>query len=282
MSGKKVDLDAIPLTASGSDIQRIERIESFSRREDRELPAVPQAASLVQALAIAAADPRTDMDKMERLFAMHERIVAREAEAAFNDAMAKTQAEIQPIVNNAINDHTHSGYAKMEQIDRGITPIHTKFGLSISYDTETKNDADPIPDGLLRTIAIVSHSAGHSRRYHIDLPTDEAGSQGKVNKTGVQARGSSNAYARRYLKLMVFNLSTFDDKDGNKNGSGMSESALADHIAAMEACTTREELQKAFGIAYKAAEALKDQAGMKAIIRGKDVRKAALAAKEAK
>jgi len=189
-----------------------------SRRGQRQLVNLPvpvAATSLVQALAAAAADPRTDMDKMERLFAMHQAMLRRQAEVAFNDAMAKAQAEIQPVINNATNTHTRSGYAKLAAIDREITPIHTKYGLSISYDTETKNDADPIPEGMLRTVAIVSHSEGHSRRHHIDLPPDVAGAQGTTNKTMVQARGSTNAYARRYLKLMIFNVSTLDDNDGN-------------------------------------------------------------------
>jgi hypothetical protein len=173
------------------------------------------AQSLLAAITSAASLEKMDVAKVERLFAMHQIVLKQEAEAAFNDAMAKTQAEIQPIVNNATNSHTRSSYAKLSAIDTAITPIHTKYGLSISYDTETRNDADPIPDGMLRTVAIVSHAGGHSRRHHIDLPPDSAGSQGTTNKTMVQARGSTNGYARRYLKLMIFNVSTFDDNDGN-------------------------------------------------------------------
>lgn len=177
--------------------------------------AVANAGSLLTAITAAASNPQIDVGKVERLWAMHQTVMAQEREAAFNDAMARTQAEIQPIINNAVNTHTRSSYAKLAAIDKEITPIHTKYGLSISYDTETRNDADPIPEGMLRTVAIVSHSAGHSRRHHIDLPPDIAGSQGNTNKTMVQARGSTNAYARRYLKLMIFNVSTLDDNDGN-------------------------------------------------------------------
>ena len=221
--------------------------ESFSRAEDRALPAVQgQPTSLMQAITMAARDPAMDMDKIERLFAMHEKVMAREAEAAFNDAMAKAQAEIQPVVNNATNDHTRSSYAKLEQIDLAITPVHTKYGLSVSYDTETKNDADPIPAGMLRTVAIVAHSGGHSRRYHIDLPPDDAGSQGKINKTGVQARGSTNAYARRYLKLGIFNVSTFDDKDGNARKRTEEVEPDAEGKALLEACGSVTALQAAW------------------------------------
>lgn len=188
--------------------------QQYSKRELH--PAQPPAAtSLVQALAAAASDPRTDMDKMERLFAMHQSMMRQQAEAEFNGAMARAQAKIQPIATDRENDHTHSRYATLKAINKKIVPIYSAQGLSVTFDTETKNEADPIPAGEIRTVAIVGHSGGFSRRYHIDLPPDEAGSQGKTNKTKVQAKGSTNEYARRYLVRMIFNIATGDDTDGN-------------------------------------------------------------------
>src|SRR3990167_9425929 len=170
------------------------------------------ATALLQAITAAASNPQMDIEKMERLFAMHQQMVRQEAEAAFNAAMARVQEKLAPIARNAYNTHTHSAYAKLDAIHNAILPIYPPEGISVSFDT-----ADcPMP-GMMRTIALVSHSAGHTRQHHIDLPPDDSGSQGKVNKTKVQATGSSNEYARRYLHLMIFNLSTFDDKDGNKN-----------------------------------------------------------------
>ncbi|MDZ4250647.1 MAG: ERF family protein, partial [Candidatus Nanopelagicales bacterium] len=246
---------------------------SFSKRD---VPAVSQVAptNLMQALAIAAADPRMDVAKVKELYAIHKEMMDREAELAFSDAMAKAQAEMQPVANNAYNDHTKSGYAKLEAIDRAITPIHTKYGLSMSYDTETRNDADPVPDGMLRIVAWVRHSGGHKERHHIDLPPDDAGAQGKVNKTGVQARGSSNAYGRRYLKLMAFNLSTFDDKDGNSsrnNGTRMEEKILADYLAAIDGAGDEPELLKTFGQAWNKAEDLKDKDAQRQLINARDL-----------
>jgi hypothetical protein len=97
-------------------------------------------------------------------------------------------------------------------------PIYSAEGLAVSYDTETKSESDPIMSGDIRIVAHVSHAGGHTRRYHIDLPLDDVGSGGKVNKTKIQARGSTNEYGRRYLARMIFNLATRDDTDGNGNG----------------------------------------------------------------
>jgi hypothetical protein len=219
--------------------------ESFTRAEERGLPAlVPpagNAGSLLQAIERVASNPAMDIDKIERLFAMHQQLRAKEAEAAFNDAMARAQAQIAPVARNAYNEHTRSGYAKLDAIHRMILPIYPKEGLSISFDS-----GECPTQGWMRTLAFVSHSAGHTRQYHIDLPPDESGSQGKVNKTKVQAAGSTNEYARRYLTLMIFNVSTFDDKDGN--GAKRKEEVEPDSEGKklLEACASTAALQAAW------------------------------------
>jgi hypothetical protein len=86
------------------------------------------ATSLLQAITSAASNPQTDIEKMERLFAMHQKMVAQEAEAAFNGAMARAQANIVPVANNAANSQTNSRYAKLAAINKAITPIYTSEG----------------------------------------------------------------------------------------------------------------------------------------------------------
>lgn len=191
------------------------------------------ADGLLSALTAAAENPHVDIEKVKELFALHEKVVARDAETAFNAAMSRAQAKIEPVANNAANDHTSSRYAKLAAINRAITPIYTAEGISISFDT-----ADSPVTGCLRIVAMVSHSAGHTRKYHIDLPPDDSGSQGKVNKTRVQATGSTNSYGRRYLVMMIFNVATEDDNDGNRGDpEGMPEKQYADFDAAIDALT---------------------------------------------
>lgn len=197
------------------------------------------ATSLLQAITNAASNPQTDIEKMERLFAMHQKMVAQEAEAAFNGAMARAQARIKPVGAKAYNSHTKSHYAKLKAINDEIVPIYTSEGLSVSFNTESHPDK-----GVLRTAAIVSHLNGHTRQYSLDLPIDDAGAQGTKNKTGVQATGSTSAYARRYLVCMIFNVSTFDDNDGNR----VKEEIEADPEGkkALEACGSIGALQEAW------------------------------------
>lgn len=211
------------------------------------LPTPGGAAGLLQAMTNAVSLNHVDMDKVERLFAMQKEIREHEAKAAFNDAMARAQAEIQPIVRNRRNTHTNTNYADIAAVCDAIVPIYTREGLAVTCNTETKNEEDPIPQGQYRTVAIVTHRAGHERRYHIDLPLDDAGAQGTKNKTAVQAKGSTTSYGRRYLLLLIFNVSTTDDDDGNGKGDGKREiEPDPEGKKKLEACGSMASLQTAW------------------------------------
>ena len=266
-----------------SDVAAVEEAPKLIVPEPRRESALPasQPANLVQALAIAAADPRMDVAKVERLYAMHKEMMAREAESAFNDAMARAQANIVPIAKDRRNDHTKSMYATLAAIAEAVTPVYTAEGLSVSFDTfspERDKELPALEKGWVRVIAIVSHRGGHSRRYHLDGPLDEAGKDGTKNKTGIQAMGSTVSYLRRYLKCMIFNVATTDDNDGNGSAGGkrMDEKALADHLAAIESATADAEVMKAFGKAWNAAEDMKDKDAQRQLMNARDARRKAI------
>ncbi|MNC35797.1 ERF superfamily protein [compost metagenome] len=167
-----------------------------------------------------AAQPGADVGNMERLMQMHERHVDRQASAAFSVAMVRAQNRMKPVARTAMNDFTSSRYARLEDIDRAISPIFTEEGFSLSFGT-----ADSRLPAHIRITCDCMHSGGHTKHYQLDLPIDAAGSGGKTNKTGVQANGSTISYGRRYLTQMIFNVTTTDDDDdGNGNNTSGSNS----------------------------------------------------------
>ena len=255
----------------------------YSKRDEAAVPTT-QPTNLMQALALAAADPRMDVDKVERLFAMHKELQDREAAQAFADAMARAQSNIVPIAKDRRNDHTKSMYATLAAITDEVTPIVTAEGLAVSYDTfnpERDKDLPALEKGWVRVIAIVSHRGGHRQRHHLDAPLDNAGKDGTVNKTGIQAVGSTTTYLRRYLFCMIFNVATSDDKDGNdEGGTRMDESKLADHLAAIETADDEVSLLKLFGAAWNQAEDVKDKSAQQRLIQHRDARRKVLRAKK--
>lgn len=182
-------------------------------------PVPAEPVSILAVIERAALNPEIDVDKMERLLSMHERIVAKQAEAAFNAAMTAAQAEMPRVLRDATNDQTRSTYARLETVNAKIIPVATKHGLSLSFGT-----ADPPAEGLIRITLTVAHIQGHSRLYHVDVPLDLTGMKGNQNKTATHAFGSTISYGRRYLTLLAFNISVAnEDVDGNQPGDTITD-----------------------------------------------------------
>lgn len=169
-------------------------------------------ASLMAVIAKAASDPAVDIDKMERLIAMQERIQAREAELAFNQAMNAAQKEMRPISANASNPQTRSRYATFDKLDRVLRPIYTEHGFSLSFD----EGESPKPD-YVRVVCYVAHTSGHTRTYHRDMPADGKGAKGGDVMTKTHAAGAAGSYGARYLLKGIWNVAV--GEDGNESVS---------------------------------------------------------------
>lgn len=168
-------------------------------------------ASLMQAVARAASDPTVDVEKMERLFAMHERMAARQSELDYADAMKAAQAAMPSIFRGKENKQTKSWYADLEAITKAIVPVYTAHGFSLSF-----GQADCPIESAIRVTCEVRHIGGHSKSFWYDNPIDDAGLAGAKNKTPTHGRASATSYARRYLTIMIFNLTlSGEDDDGN-------------------------------------------------------------------
>lgn len=163
---------------------------------------------LIQQIAL---NPQADVEKMRAAMEMKMQIFNRGAEVEYNAAMARVQAEIEPVRRTARNNQTNSNYAELDRIIQKCSPVWTGHGFALSFGS-----ADCPKDGYYRVTCVCSHSAGHSVKYQADLPEDVAGIAGKTNKTGVHGFGSTMSYGRRYLTCMIFNIAlTNEDNDGN-------------------------------------------------------------------
>lgn len=189
------------------------------------LPAI-QMINMIERLVM---DEKVDVEKLERVVAVQERMMDRDAEQAFNAALVKAQHDMPNIQANSANQQTNSMYAKLDKINQMIAPVYTRHGFSISFNT-----APSSIEGWVQVTAILSHEQGHSREYHYDLPMDDSGIAGKKNKTDVHARASSITYGQRYLVTLIFNLAIGNDADGNQPQDTITEEQHADLVALLE------------------------------------------------
>lgn len=186
-------------------------MSQLAKVEPKELATVSENAAMVSMFERMASDPNVDVDKLERLMQMRERAVEREAASEFNNAMSDVQARMRTIGADANNPQTRSKYASYGKLDSVLRPIYTNGGFSLSFDTG--KDA---PEGCVRVLCYVSHKAGHSRTYHVDMPADGKGAKGGDVMTKTHAVGAGMSYGMRYLLKMIFNVAVGEeDVDGN-------------------------------------------------------------------
>jgi hypothetical protein len=215
---------------------------------------VPDVPAIVSMIERAARDPAVDIDKMERLLQMQERMVARNAEQAFFAAMTAAQAEMRPVAADSNNPQTRSRYASYAALDRAVRPIYSKHGFSLSFDTEPG-----APDGFVRVVCFAS-CGGHTRKYQVDMPADGKGAKGGDVMTKTHAVGSGMSYGQRYLLKMIFNIAVGEDDDGNRAGG---EKITADQAADVQAMIEdiggdkHEALKRGF-LKYMRIEAITD------------------------
>lgn len=167
---------------------------------------VTREDAVLAVISRAATDPNVDIDKMERLLAMQERITAGQSLAAYNSDMAAMQSRMPTISKDAkiiVKGELRSTYASFENIVDTIRPLLEEYGFSVTFKTSFVN-------GVLHVLGRISHRGGHSEETTIALPFDNTGS-----KNEVQAIGSSVSYGKRYALCMLLNITTRgEDDDG--------------------------------------------------------------------
>ncbi|MBO0125175.1 ERF family protein [Agrobacterium sp. OT33] len=191
-------------------------VEIHDQQEAKIIPS--NDAPMVAMIERIVMDPNIPIDRLERMLEMKERMEdrarqdeEREARKAYYAAMSRCQKALPVVTKTKRNDHTKSTYADLAAIEEQAMPIIHDFGFGVTFQPAGYNDK-----GELQIKWTISHEAGHSESDIAGIPVDGAGSQGKVNKTGTQAFGSTATYGRRYLLCMLFNISTGDDRDGNR------------------------------------------------------------------
>jgi hypothetical protein len=172
----------------------------------------PSRGDILSVIARAAADPNVDIDKLERLLEMQERVIMRNARTAYYDALAEMQPHLPVIQERGAikngNKQVQSTYALWEDVNEAIRPILVQYGFALSFKVRrTENE--------IVTTGILSHRDGHREETELALPTDTSGS-----KNAVQAVGSSTSYGKRYTAFALLNItSTGEDDDGQAGGA---------------------------------------------------------------
>jgi hypothetical protein len=198
---------------------------------------VAEATSLIQVIERAARDPSVDIERMERLLQMHERLVANRARAAYAAALARLQPKL-PLIKERGSFKNNSGavqskYAYWEDIVGVITPLLAEEGFSLSFRTGNK-------DNKIQVTGVLTHQEGHHEETTLDLPADTSGS-----KNAVQAVASSVSYGKRYTAGALLNLRTGELDDDGRGGASDTEFITESQVADLNALIDEKKGNKA-------------------------------------
>jgi ERF superfamily protein len=174
--------------------------------EAEESTALAPTSNVVLMFERLATNPDVNVEKLERLIAMQERILAHNAKAEFDAAFSEMQGEIPTITERGeilVDGVLRSRYAKHEDILDVVKPILKKYGFAIRHRNVFEN-------GTVKIIGILSHRSGHSEQDEFVAKADDSG-----KKNAIQALGSTRAYGQRYTTIALLNISTRGaDDDG--------------------------------------------------------------------
>lgn len=193
----------------------------IERQEQQLSVPVTKEGAMLDFIQRAAADPTVDIDKLERLIQLSERMQAKTAEGEFNAAMSEMQCEIPTIAERA-KGHGTIKYATLEDISDIVKPIMKANGFAISFKVEHTAAG-------LSVTGILMHRAGHREQTTMLLPLDTSGS-----KNAVQAVGSSTSYGKRYVMCALLNITTRGEDDDAYSAAPSANEPLITDIQARQ------------------------------------------------
>ncbi len=195
--------------------------------------AIQESATVLQVIQKAASDPSCDIEKLERLMAMHERMQAKQAEQQYTEALAAMQQELPAIAERGDANGRYS-YALWEDINERLKPILAKHGFALTFRTP-RNEKGVEVEGVL------SHRGGHSERTSMLLPADTSG-----NKNAVQAVASSVSYGKRYTAGALLNYTTHGEDDDAFNAvsqqPALDQQVVIDILERIDEAKDKDEL----------------------------------------
>jgi len=167
------------------------------------------------ALIAVAVREHLPMETIERLTALYDKALARQAEHEFNDAMRAFQSELLPVVKTKVVpnkrerveadgwDPVRFRYAPIEKIAVMIQKGRDEHGFSYAFD------AGDYKDSKMPVYCDIHHKGGHEKRTTFWSPVSfEAGKT--LGQSPAQVVNGAITFGRRVALIMGFGIMTAD------------------------------------------------------------------------
>lgn len=233
---------------------------AVSKVEAQEVAPIDTAASLLAVISNAASNPAVDVDKLERLIAVQERLEVRAAEVAFAEAFADLQPNLPIITMNGQIVHKGqviSEFSDWPNINKAITPILHQFGFGLSF-----KPAKASAPGMVAVTARLRHRLGHIDEATVEGPNDTSGA-----KNAAQSLGSSLTYYKRYGGVLILNLTIEgEDDDGSAAAPKIQHAAPRDLPFPQGPARNKTDLKEKGRALWRDIEAVSDLGSFHSLI----------------
>lgn len=198
-------------------------------RVERAAPAEAFGQFLMEALR----DPGIPADKLQIMLQMRREILADQARESYQQAFADFSAELPPVERDGMVDLGKGRYpfTTYEQMDRVLRPLLSKHGLSLQFwSSEAENRDIIVVHG-----ALIGH--GWQRESVYPVPPDTG-----PGRNALQARGSAQTYAKRYLADLLCNIvRRGKDDDGRGAVRSLIDATQVAELAELVKATNTDE-----------------------------------------
>lgn len=197
-----------------------------------ELVPLPRPTSefemVIHVLERAIRDPSVDMARIKEGREVIREMAQELKLAAYNDALAKFQAEMPAVIMTGevvIPGRKTQKYPTLGDVIKTMREPAGKHGLSVQQSLTY-----PAPN-IVAVTTVVGHSMGHCAQTTL---------QGSIDKTGgkndIQAQGSIITYLRRYGIMLMLNIATAGEDD---DGQGAETSVSDEQVKELEDLITQ-------------------------------------------
>lgn len=190
-----------------------------AERQDT-LPQTRQGTAITPAdMLQSALDRGLDPESLQKFMDLYDRFEAKQAKAAFDQALADFKRNPPKVVHDLKNAQYDSTYSSLANLVNTVNASLAEHGLNATWEYSQ--------DETIHVTCVLSHTQGHSVRTTLSGPPDDSG-----KKNSLQQIKSTTTYLRGATFEAVTGVATTavnKDDDGNgAAGPAISEQELAD------------------------------------------------------
>lgn len=194
-------------------------MNAITQAEVLELTPEPERPSRALAVAdnshtgilMSLMDRGASLEQIEKMMDLVERNEKREAEKAYNEALAAFKALNIKIVKRKVVDFTTQKgrttykHAELDDVVQAVGPGLSANGFAWSW--KTKQGA-----GLITIACVLRHKLGHSEQVELQADADASG-----GKNGIQAIISTTTYLQRHTLKQICGVAEAGEDDDGAN-----------------------------------------------------------------